>query len=188
MPTHYSNINREIAALSSSVSHSTMRKNDLIAFTGNQFVDLETSKQKLLLTDMELLEAQPTIDRVTHAKNIKSFIKNLQRAYKFQHHTDTSPDWLSQGSNDEQNFTDFFSVLENADSSLLALVESNDNQNKTWALTEKAAYEEAQSKESQKRDLRNKVEQAIDFRDYLEATLKLFGHSEKDIEGMKVGL
>lgn len=179
MAVHYQNLPQQMQALVHEVQKQ-QRNNTLLVFLPTEDIDFTTTLANLSFTNTELLEAQPILERIEHGKNIQLYINRFQRFYMAVKDTDTLPTEILLNSTQENDFPQFFQSLSEY-SKEANMLEAEYGTSLAWINDEYTAWQNARTKEGDKKALRNKVEQAVDFRDYLLAKLKAFGYSEKEI-------
>lgn len=147
--------------------------------------ELEQNRVACFLTPEELAAADVTIERIELDKVLADYVLHARYSYKNLYIKDAVPAWLLLSKTYTESFADFFA-------NIASLTDT-----KFWQMLSIATdttLEHAQAKYTERQDLiahetlhkeaRNKVQHAIDLRDFLEGTLKLFGYSALEIDGV----
>lgn len=150
------------------------------------FPDLDNNLLNVKLTAEEEIAALATIGRIEAEEFLSNYMMKAQHSYIMLFGNKNVPEWLLQSGTAEDYFAEFFENVAIVDDP--KFLEGIEFYSSITFEQAKAKYLEIQDlrvKETLYEAARKKINQAIDLRDFLLNTLKLFGYTIPEIEAVK---
>lgn len=182
------NINEIIQKLLQEVEKNSMKNPLFVSSHFSAFLeDLKSNQLACSLTEEELQSANVTIERIEIDKVLERYVVQTRLIYQALH-IGEAPSFLMLNEVNEINFADFFNHVDEVRSSKLdTMIDTATDTTLEIMRNKHAQRQELLAKETLHKSARVKVHHAIDLRDFLEATLKLFGYTFTEIEAILGG-